>query len=132
MIAGPGRSGDRDCGRIVHEGVSARGGLRMAPSWRTSNCDRARPSRWIRASVVLGAGIVAAFLAAPAGAVTVTFLSTGAQQKFVVPAGVTSVHVLAVGGAGGTGLAPGGGAGGAAAEVSGDLEVFPGQTLYVE
>src|SRR5258708_14437833 len=102
MIAGPGRSGAPDCGRIVHEGVSARGGLRMAPSWRTSNCDRARPSRWLRASVVLGAAIAALWLAGPASAVTATFLATGVQQKFVVPAGVTSVHLLAVRGAAGT------------------------------
>ena len=104
----------------------------MLTSSRTTNCNRARMSRWVRAGVVLGAAIVAASLAAPAGAVTLTFLNTGAQQKFVVPAGVTSVHVLAVGGAGGTGFGPGGGAGGTPAEVSGDLEVFPGQLLYVE
>jgi hypothetical protein len=81
---------------------------------------------------VLGAAIAAAWLAAPADAVTTTFPYTGAQQKFVVPAGVTSVHVLAVGGAGGSGFGPGGGAGGRPAEVSGDLEVFPEQVLYVE
>jgi hypothetical protein len=71
-------------------------------------------------------------LAAPAGATTATFPFTGAQQKFVVPAGVTTVHVLAVGGGGGPGFGPGGGTAGAPAEVSGSVEVFPGQTLYVE
>src|SRR5260370_41420524 len=106
MIAGPGRSGAPDCGRIVHEGVSARGGLRMAPSWRTSNCDRARPSRWLRASVVLGAAIAALWLAGPASAVTATFLATGVPQKFVVPAGGTSGHPLAGRRGGGDALAP--------------------------
>src|SRR5258708_36541204 len=104
MIAGPGRRGARDCGRIGHEGVSARGGLRMAPSWRTSNCDRARPSRWLRASVVLGAAIAALWLAGPASAVTATFLATGVQQKFVVPAGVTRGYLLGGGRAAGGGL----------------------------
>ena len=91
-------------------------------------------TRLTAAGVVLGVAIAAAWpAAAPAGATTTaTFLYTGSQQQFVVPAGVTSVHVLAVGGRGGNGLAPGGGLGGAPAEVSGDLEVFPGQTLYVE
>src|SRR5258707_3329209 len=104
MIAGPGRSVATDWGRMLHEGVSARGGLRMAPSWRTSNCDRARPSRWLRASVVLGAAIAALWLAGPASAVTATFLATGVQQKFVVPAGVTSVHLPAGRGAPGNRL----------------------------
>lgn len=96
--------------------------------------DSALTLRLIVASVLLGVALAAAWPAAsPAGAATTTtFLYTGAQQTFVVPAAVTNVHVLAVGGRGGNGLAPGGGAGGAAAEVSGDLEVFPGQTLYVE
>ncbi|HXD54233.1 MAG TPA: glycine-rich protein [Solirubrobacteraceae bacterium] len=85
------------------------------------------------AAIALGAALAAAWPVAPAGAVTTaTFPYTGAQQKFIVPAGVTSVHVLAVGGAGGNGFGPGGGPSGAPAEVSGDLEVLPGQTLYVE
>jgi hypothetical protein len=91
-------------------------------------------TRLTAAGVVLGVAIAAAWpAAAPAGAVTTaTFLYTGSQQQFVVPAGVASVHVVAVGGRGGNGLAPGGGLGGAPAEVSGDLGVLPGQTLYVE
>src|SRR5258708_38611119 len=84
----------------------------MAPSWRTSNCDRARPSRWLRASVVLGAAIAALWLARPARAVTATFLATGVQQKFGGPAGGASVPPLAGGGGGGNGLGPRGGGGG--------------------
>lgn len=85
-------------------------------------------------------GVVAALAgtlvsAAPAGAVTVpasqTFSATGAEQTFVVPAGVTSVRVTAIGGRGGAGYGsnvPGG----AGAAVAGTVAVTPGQTLYVE
>ena len=104
----------------------------MPRSRRTQS--RAAATRLTTVGVVLGVALAAAWpAAAPAGAVTsAKFLYTGAQQQFVVPAGVTSVRVLAVGGRGGNGLAPGGGLGGAPAEVSGELEVIPGQTLYVE
>ena len=76
-------------------------------------------------------GLCALLLAAaPAQATTQTFLFTGAEQTFEVPGGVTSVEVVAVGGHGGASeaLVPGG----AAAVVTGDLVVTPGQTLYVE
>jgi hypothetical protein len=56
------------------------------------------------------------------------FSYTGGEQTFTVPAGVFSVHVVAVGAAGGTA----GALGGAAAQVSADIGVTPGQTLYVE
>jgi Glycine rich protein len=62
---------------------------------------------------------------------TVSFFQTGGQQTFTVPAGVTSLHVAAVGGSGGaagTGMAPGGFGGTASA----DLSVSAGQVLYVE
>jgi hypothetical protein len=66
-----------------------------------------------------------------ASAATVkTFTYTGAAQTFVVPAGVTSIHVVAVGGKGGTGAgnsAPGGFGG----VVAADVAVTPGQLLYV-
>ena len=90
-----------------------------------------RPRSWRGAAFLAGILVV---VCAPttAGATTTTFSYTGSQQEFVVPAGVTSVHVLAVGGPGGDALAPYGGLGGAPAEVSGNLEVLPGQTLYVE
>lgn len=71
--------------------------------------------------------------AAQAGAynsITQTFSYTGGEQTFTVPAGVTQVHVIAVGGKG----APGGSPAtlGGAARVSTDLAVTPGATLYVE
>src|SRR5262249_17762787 len=47
------------------------------------------------------------------------------EQMFTVPAGVTSVHVVAKG-------ASGGNAGGKGAVVSGDVAVAEGDTLYVE
>lgn len=65
---------------------------------------------------------------ASAQATTVTFLYTGGEQVFTVPAGVTTLHVVAIGGAGGAS----GVLGGAAAQVTADLAVTPGQTLYIE
>jgi hypothetical protein len=56
---------------------------------------------------------------------------TGAEQTFVVPAGVSSVGVVGVGGEGGAGAANGG-AGGFGATVTGDVAVTPGEVLYVE
>jgi hypothetical protein len=56
------------------------------------------------------------------------FSFTGGEQTFTVPAGVTTVHVDAIGGYGGDAN----GAGGAPARVTGDLAVTPGETLYVE
>jgi Glycine rich protein len=102
-----------------------------------SRIHRRRPTGSDRAkSLLTSAGAVLAgtlaFAPAAAAVTSVTFSNTGAQQQFVVPAAVTSVHVLAVGGRGGSGLPPGGGLGGAPAEVSGDVAVLPGETLYVE
>lgn len=66
--------------------------------------------------------------ASSAAAATQTFKYTGSEQTFTVPAGVSTVHVLAIGGQGGKS----GAQGGSPAEVQGDLTVKPGQTLYVE
>jgi hypothetical protein len=61
---------------------------------------------------------------------TVSFFSTGGQQTFTVPAGVSTVNVVAVGGSGGgAGSKAPGGFGG---ELSASLAVSPGQVLYVE
>ena len=62
---------------------------------------------------------------------TETFVYTGGEQILAVPAGVTSVRVVAVGGRGGLGYAQGpvGGFGG---EATADLSVSAGQVLYVE
>jgi hypothetical protein len=90
--------------------------------------------------------------AAPAGAVpvyalptgghavsdstTVNYDYTGSEQTFTVPAGVTSIDVVATGAAGGSGSTPTsggtGGSGGEGEQVSGTLAVIPGNTLYVE
>jgi hypothetical protein len=71
-----------------------------------------------------------------ANTVTCTFSSTGSEQTFAVPTGVSSVSAAAVGGRGATGAGtdPGssGGAGGFGAQVTGDLAVTGGETLYVE
>jgi hypothetical protein len=67
---------------------------------------------------------------------SVTFKSTGSEQTFTVPAGVTSVRVQAIGAAGTHGLAEGYNAdqvpGGLGAEADGQLPVTPGEVLYVE
>jgi hypothetical protein len=73
-------------------------------------------------------GLTLAWAASPAGAATATFGYTGGEQAFVVPSGVSKIHVLAVGGSGGGGDV----SGGAGAEVSADLAVTPGQVLHVE
>jgi hypothetical protein len=89
-------------------------------------------------STVLAALVVAASASAalPLGCaeagttVTCTYSTVGSEGTFVVPVGVTNIHVVAVGAAGTTnanGFAPGAGA-----EVSGYLAVSPLTTLYVE
>src|SRR5438132_1270515 len=81
------------------------------------------------------AGVIAAaevlLAAGPAGAASgsETFGETGAEQTFVVPPGVTQVHVVAAGAPGGAGGL--GTAGGFGARVAADLAVTPGVTLYV-
>src|SRR5262249_49187366 len=59
-----------------------------------------------------------------------TFASTGEQQCYEVPAGVSKLLVKAVGAKGGEGVT--GVSGGFGALVSAQLTVTPGQTLYVE
>jgi IPT/TIG domain len=77
-----------------------------------------------------------ATLGAPTGAgaaetVTRTFSYTGTEQTFVVPAGVSKVNVLAIGGSGGSGSLTET-LGGRAAEVGAELGVTPGAAIYVE
>jgi len=85
------------------------------------------------AIVVLLSAALALSATASAAADTVSFSFTGGEQTFVVPAGVTGLHVVAVGarGGGASGLASGA-EGGFGAVVSGDVAVSPGETLYVE
>ena len=61
--------------------------------------------------------------------VKVSFASTGAEESWVVPAGVTSIDVVLVGGSGGAG--ENGPAGGAGHRVEGTLAVEPGDTLFL-
>ncbi len=62
---------------------------------------------------------------------TVTCTYTSGSNPFAVPAGVFSIHVLAVGGSGGSSFFGGVGSdGGDGAVVSGDLPVKAGSTLY--
>ncbi len=87
---------------------------------------------WVPAALLawlVGLASPAAAAAACAQAqqtVSCTFAYTGAEQSFVVPPGVRSVVISAVGASGGGSL---GGAGGTA---SGTVAVTPGSTLYVE
>jgi Bacterial Ig domain/Glycine rich protein len=61
---------------------------------------------------------------------TCTFVPSGSEDTFEVPEGVSSIHVVATGAPGAEGLDVGP-SGGLGAQVSGDLTVTPGQTLYV-
>jgi Glycine rich protein len=93
--------------------------------------DSRRVARWSVPLSLLGAlAWLLAGAASPAHAATKTFLYTGAEQMFMVPAGVTSVQVTAIGASGGTGVGnnPVGGLG---ERVSGEVNVTPGQPLYV-
>ena len=92
------------------------------------------------AACVLGAAVVAAgsSRATPAagcgfdsvtGQTSCSFASTGAEQTFLIPEGVTRVHVVARGAAGAASAIAAGGRG---AVVSGELNVDSGATLYIE
>jgi hypothetical protein len=101
-----------------------------------------RVRRWPRAAVafVLTMLLVAVWsggaarAALPSGClssgstVTCTFTATG-EQVFTVPAEVSSLHVVAIGGHGGS---CDGAPGGFGANVTADQPVIPGQVLYVE
>jgi IPT/TIG domain/Glycine rich protein len=81
------------------------------------------------ASVGLLVLVISAASAQAAETVTRTFTGEGTEQTFLVPAGVASIEVDAVGGAGGGTLLSEGGSG---ARIEGTLAVTPGSTLYVE
>ena len=91
---------------------------------------QARPNRRARRLAALAACLATVFAAsaASAQATTLTYLYTGGEQTFTVPAGITTLHVVAIGGAGGASAV----SGGAAAQVTADLSVTPGQVLYIE
>ena len=83
--------------------------------------------------VLIAASLVSSLFAASGSAVAQTFSYTGGEQSYLVPAGVTTLHVVVVGAPGGqepgvTSLPAGLGA-----VVSADLPIPLGQTvLYVE
>jgi hypothetical protein len=85
------------------------------------------------ATAVVFGGMAQASPACPssAGITTCTFVYTGAEQTWTVPASVTSVTVTAAGAAGGNGFSSSA-VGGTADTVSGTLSVTPGSILYVE
>jgi hypothetical protein len=89
-----------------------------------------RPVWWLRLVEALTIAAALAMLGAP-GAAADVFQSTGTEQTYVVPPGITAVHVVAVGGAGGhaAGTHPAGGHGVA---VTADVRVSVGTTLFVE
>src|SRR5205807_10381068 len=104
----------------------------------------------LAATTVGAATAMRAQAAVHAATSTVTVSYTGAEQTFTVPAGVTSLHVVAVGGSGGAGgglgapvtspspYTGGGGVGAYGAVVSADIpvsptsDVSPVSTLYLE
>ena len=77
-------------------------------------------------------GLAVLFPAPSAYASGTSFTSTGSEQTYSVPPGVTSVTVTAVGAPGGTGVAPVEPPGGDGASVTATVAVTPGETLYVE
>jgi hypothetical protein len=81
----------------------------------------------VASGLLFFAGLASAGPALAVSPVTVTFTSAG-EHQFTVPAGVTSIHVVAIGGQGGFGYV----AGGLGARVDGDLTVTPGQTLFAD
>ncbi|MFL5908369.1 MAG: glycine-rich protein [Solirubrobacterales bacterium] len=85
-----------------------------------------------RAGGALAISLIGCLLWSPlARADTSTYFCTATEQAFIVPAGVTTVHVVAVGARGGTGTANTN-TGALGAESSADFSVTPGQLLYVE
>jgi hypothetical protein len=113
--------------------------MRLSPAVGGSGSGGCWPRRsWLGLPVLLVA--LLAVFAVPAAALqpgcsqsgqTVTCAYTSGSNPFTVPAGVSSIHVAAIGGTGNSiGGAPFFGAGGHGAAVSGDLPVNSGATLY--
>src|SRR3954454_14260621 len=102
----------------------------MLPQTTPIDTDIHTTSRRARGRVIAGAILAMALAlatsgsACAAGNLSVSFTDVG-EHAFTVPGGVTSLHVVAVGGRGF-------GAGGFGAQASADVAVTPGQTLYAE
>jgi hypothetical protein len=82
-------------------------------------------------------GALSLVAAQPASAETFTFGFTGAEQTYNVPAGVHSIHVVAVGAKGGKGSSDTfgffhGGKGAVGERVEADLSVAAGEVLFIE
>ena len=101
-----------------------------------------RPLVALVALVAAMAAILIAYSASPAhaaaesctttaGTTTCTFASTGLEDTFLVPDGVSTIHVVATGAPGAPSVFTPTSPGGLGAQVSGDLAVTPGDTLYV-
>jgi hypothetical protein len=85
-----------------------------------------------RACAAAAVFAIAGLIPSAAGGETTSFTATGVEHVFTVPVGTRSIHVVAIGGRGGSGdgntetIA-----GGSGAVVSGNLAVTPGQVLYI-
>ena len=84
-----------------------------------------------RARRFLAILLTAAAWLTPGVAQATVFSFTGGEQSYTVPAGVSSLSITAIGAPGG-GPQSGGLAAGRGADVSGVVDVAPGQVLYVE
>ena len=98
---------------------------------RGAICARAAHVKLLATLAAASAGLM--LQAAPASATTTAYSYTGAEQTFIVPSGVTSVQITAVGGTGGGIDNFPGSIGGAGAVVTDTLSgLTPGTPLYVE
>ncbi len=113
----------------------------LIPRWLPARCARAALlSIATTAAMLTVAGQAAALpsnCAQAAFTVTCSFVYTGGEQQFKVPAAVTSMQVSAVGGRGGDSSLGSfgyqtGGRGGLGGTASAPVSVFAGETLYVE
>ncbi len=109
------------------------------PGTTTARKGRLARSMAAAAVVIAAVAVVPGVSETPASAAGTptqhSFSYTGGEQKFVVPAAVTTIFVTAIGGSGGDGgsstAGHPGGAGGAAGSVSAALPVTPGTALSV-
>lgn len=86
------------------------------------------------AALLVALGLALAVMPAPAAMaadpVTQTFSFTGAEQTFLVPVGVNTVHVVLIGGRGGS--FGGTASGGMGARVEGDMAVTPSTQVFIQ
>lgn len=85
--------------------------------------------RCLAVTGVLVASLFAATADAHAGGIVTRTFNTQGETAFVVPNGVTQMHVVATGAGGDSSL---GGSGASGATVTADIPSTPGSTLYVE